>query len=86
MISVDKINGREIDFEGPDTKSFTRPELYAKNLKSEADIDLAELKELMPDFTKLESVTVSGTVHKEIVDTTMQNNIGFRDITIEAVQ
>ena len=86
VISVDKINGREIDFEGPDTKSFTRPELYAKNLKSEADIDLAELKELMPDFTKLESVTVSGTVHKDIVDTTMQNNIGFRDITIEAVQ
>ena len=83
-IYVDKINGQEIVPTGT-YASHNGVYLDAKGPEDEAYFRLYELKELLPDFTGLESVTVSGYVR---LDQSAYNSPekAFDGITIEAVK
>ena len=83
-IYVVKINGQEIVPTGT-YASHNGVYLDAKGPEDEAYFRLYELKELLPDFTGLESVTVSGYVR---LDQSAYNSPekAFDGITIEAVK
>ncbi len=81
-VYVDKINGQEIDLTGI-AASVNSASLSSEQPVDAAFIKLSDLKELLPDFTGLESVTVTGGGRADISDITSPG-FQFSDVTVEA--
>ena len=80
-VSVDKINGQEIDLEGK-IASLNKIELSAKEPEADIFIKLTDLKELLPDFGGLDSVMVNGFVRLDVRDPNA-SAYGYGDITVK---